>query len=667
MGRGARNRLAGWGVGLLLLTLLAGCDEPAAPAATSDPEQAAGARPVAEKVPGKVPLMAPDAPFEFDEETRARQNLTLVALGKAPADLIISGATVLNVFTLSWMEDHDIVIAGERIAWVGPRGEWVGEVAETVDATGRFAVPGFGEAHKHIESSHLTPEFEAEMVLPQGTTWIAEGSHEFANVNSEHNAEFWLKAWNAGSPLKIYPALGSATPPTAYESGGGYYGYDEVRRIIESDRRVIGLDEVMDWPAVWNPESPGYQRLWETMQATRDARGVIEGHGSGLRELPEINAMAAAGLSSDHETATGKEAWDKMQRGIFLQLRPATIVAAIPYFIDKGLKDWSNISVTTDDRDASASLSQGTMDYNIRVALRAGAPLEAAYAMGSYYPARHWHIEDQVGSIAPGRYADVVLLEDPATVTIDRVYSSGQLVGVGGQYVGPRVRIRYPPWATNTINVGRLLTADDFAIRVETDADTATVALLEPFYFEDDFMTTTMPVRNGLVQRDPEAEITKVALVDRYHGTGAVSRMFWRDVGPKTPNSAAGCSVAHDLHNIWVIGSSDEAMAMVVNEVAAMQGGCVLVHDHEVVATVRYEIGGLMSQRPAREVADEIDRLYAAADALQWFGEDQGWPRRMIFAFLTCSPWQWVMVAPYEGNPAGFVNVVTGATHPVAW
>ncbi|MCC5885444.1 MAG: adenine deaminase, partial [Gammaproteobacteria bacterium] len=257
MGRGtgygvAVKRAAGWGIGVLLLGLLAGCDEPATSAGGSASEPAAAATAVA----GKVPLMTPDAPFEFDEETRARQNLTLVALGKAPADLIISGATVLNVFTLSWMEDYDIVIAGERIAWVGPRGEWGGEVAETVDASGRFAVPGFGEAHKHIESSHLTPEFEAEMVLPQGTTWIAEGSHEFANVNSEHNAEFWLKAWNAGSPLKIYPALGSATPPTAYESGGGYYGYEEVRRIIESDRRVIGLDEVMDWPAVWNPESP---------------------------------------------------------------------------------------------------------------------------------------------------------------------------------------------------------------------------------------------------------------------------------------------------------------------------------------------------------------------------------------------------------------------------
>ena len=610
---------------------------------------------------------APEA-FEFDDETKARQQLVLVALAKAPADLVIEKARVLNVHSLQWMADHDIVIAEGRIAWVGPHGEWEGEAKETVDAEGLSAVPGFGESHKHIESSHVTPEYEAALVLPQGTTWIAEGSHEFSNVAGEHNADFWQTARDAGSPLKVYTAIGSATPPTAYEMGGGYYGHEEVADMLAEDRRVAGLGEVMDWPAVWDPNNPGYQRLWETMQATRNARAVIEGHGSGLTELPEVNGMAAAGLSSDHSIRLASEAWYKMQRGVFLQLKPDAIQAAIPYFLEQGLKDWSNISVTTDDRDALASLKLGTMDYNLKVALRAGAPLEAAYAMASYYPARHWHIEDQVGSIAPGRYADVLLLSDPEEVAIEAVYSDGELVAEKGEYVGPIPEIDYPDWAHNTMNVGREITAADFEVRVPAGTETAEVALLEPFYFEEDFMTAQLPVdAEGRVQRDAAQTISKVGLTDRYQGKGAVSAMFWQNIGPITPGSAASCSVAHDLHNIWSVGSSDRAMAMATNKVADMDGGCALVREHEVVASVRYEIGGLMSQRPAQEVAADIEAMYNAADEMEWHGETPGWPKRMIAAFLTASPWKWVLVAPYEGNPDGFVNLITGETHAVAW
>ncbi|MCK5768761.1 adenine deaminase C-terminal domain-containing protein [Algiphilus sp.] len=624
--------------------------------------------PAGAAAPGTVTLYDKPEPFTFDAETQARQKLVLVALEKAPADLVISGATVLNVHTLQWMENHDIVIAEGRIAWVGPGGEWGGKAAKTVDAEGQWAVPGFGESHKHIESSHLTPEYEAAMVLPQGTTWIAEGSHEFSNVSGEHNVDFWLMARDAGSPLKIYPALGSATPPTAYEVGGGYYGYDEVAALIASDRRVAGLGEVMDWPAIWNVDNPGYQRQWETMQATRDARAVIEGHGGGLVELGEINAMAAAGLSSDHEVRLPQEAWDKMQRGIFLQLKYDGIQAGVTYFLEKGLKDWSNISVTTDDRDALASLKLGTMDYNVKLALRAGAPLEAAYAMASYYPARHWHLEDQVGSLAPGRHADVVLLSDPEAVAITDVYANGKLVGDDGEYVGPIPEIEYPEWATDTMNVGREVVADDFAIRVPAGTERATVALRQPYTFEDPFLTAEVAVdADGSVLRDDAQSISKVGLTDRYQGTGAVSAMFWRNIGPKTPDSAASCSVSHDLHNIWSVGSSDHAMAMATNKVVAMDGGCALVRDHEIVASVRYEIGGLMTQRPAAEVAADIEAMFNEADRMEWHGETPGWPRRMIAAFLTASPRKWVLVSPYAGNPDGFVNLVTGEVHPVAW
>lgn len=606
-------------------------------------------------------------PFTFGPEAEARQHAALVAKGGAPADLILRGATVLNVHIGLWEPNQDIVIAGDRIAWMGDVGTYEGEAKEIVDVSGLWAVPGFGESHKHIESSHVTPEYEAPMVIADGNTWTVEGSHEMSNVIGDHNTSFWLMAQDAGSPQKVFLAVGSATPPTAFELGGGYFGYEEMTSFMKADTRVLGLGEVMDWWSVWNPASPGYQRQWEMMQATWENRGVVEGHGSGLTAIDDINAFAAAGLSSEHSIRLAEEGWNKIKRGVFAQLKPDAIAAVIPYVMEKGIQDWSHMSVTTDDRDVAASLELGTMDYNIRMAIEAGAPVEKAYAMATLYPARHWQVEHLVGSLAPGRYADVVILSDPAQVIIEQVYANGRLAYADGEYKLPIPEVDYPSWAFQTVNIGRELEASDFAIPTPApDATEAKAAILEMFYFEEDFKVLTLPVKDGFVQRDPGTGVTKCALIDRYHGEGRVAKMFWSGVGPLTPNSAVACSVSHDLHNVWSLGSSDEAMALAVNTVAELGGGWALVNDGQVVATVTYEVGGLMSQRPAEEVAAELEVLYAEADKMEWIGAP-GLPRRMIFAYLTCTPWKWVLVAPYEGNPSGLVNVTNGESHPVVW
>jgi adenine deaminase len=303
-----------------------------------------------------------DARFEFSDEVWTRQELLLVALGQVPADRIITGVTVLDVFNLLWIERQDVVIKGKRIAWVGDTGTWPGSAGEMISAKGQWAVPGFGESHKHIESSYVTPEYEAQLVIPDGNTWSAEGSHELSNVVGNHNVEFWLTAEDKGSPLKIFLAVGSATPPTVYERGGGYYGYREMRGFLDGDLRVAGLGEVMDWSSVANPESPGYQRIWEVIQATWDARGVVEGHALGLVDIDPINAFSAAGLSSDHHIRFAKEVFEKIRRGIFAELHADAARLLIPYLLEKGITDWSNLSVCTDDRDALASLQMGTMD-----------------------------------------------------------------------------------------------------------------------------------------------------------------------------------------------------------------------------------------------------------------------------------------------------------------
>ncbi len=602
-------------------------------------------------------------PITFSAETRVRQHLLLVSLGHEPADLIIRGAIVLNVFTSQWDADQDIVVQGRRIAWVGPRGQWTGKAGKVFDARGLWAVPGFGESHKHIESSMLSPEYEAALVIPLGNTWTTEGSHEFANVSGVHNVEFWNTPALHGSPLKIFTALGSATPPSAFEVGGGNYAYQDIAANIRSSPWVQGLDEVMDWPAVSEPSHPGHQRIWEDIQAARDNRGVIDGHGAGLRDLARINAFVAAGLSSDHETREAEEAWDKLSHGLFLQLRDQNIEHAVPFFVKKGLRDWSNISLVTDDRNVADTLKEGTMNYHVQLAIRLGAPPEAAYEMASLNPAKHAHMEDIVGSIAPGRYADVVLLNDVRSVGIKYVFANGELAAQDGRYLLPIPKIRWPAWATDTIHIGRRLTARDFEIRAPAGRTTVTAAVQTPMYTDPVQKTVTLPVLNGVVQRDMAHDIIKVAIVDRYTGRGKLGKMFWTGLGPKTPDSAVATSVSHDLHNITVVGSSDAAMALAVNRIAQLKGGIVLVDGGRVVAEMPLEIGGLMTSRPIAQAAASMNDLYAKADSMAWIGAP-GFPKNVIFAMITCSPFTWRLVVPYPGNPSGLVLLQTGQTMP---
>ena len=608
------------------------------------------------------------------DEVAIRQNLALVALGKRPADTVLEVGRLLSVWTREWLTDQEIVISGRRIAYIGPIGSYRGEVGTRVKYPHLSAVPGFGEVHKHIESTHLTPDYEAALVLPRGNTWTCEASHEFANVNGARNTEFWQKARRAGSPLKIFVQPGSAVPPSAWERTGGYYGYDEQKKFLADDLSVTSLDEVMDWPSVWDPSNPGYERMWGMIGATFEMRGVVEGHGSGLHEPHDSSAFAATGIASDHEVWSAEDAWDRLIHGQFVELRPFSYDAIIPGLLERGLKDWSNVALTTDDRSAVDTLKDGAADHNVRHAIHYGLPAEIAIQCATINPARHMRISQWVGSITPGRYADIVLLDDVPAISIAHVYADGERVSEGKTYTGPKTRIDWPDWARKTMNVGRKLGPEDFAIPAAPGRTSMKAAILRPFHWDEDFLTEDLPVENGQVQRDAGRQITKWAVIDRYAGSGAVAKMFWTGTGPRDPDTALACSVAHDSHNIWSIGSSDAAMAMAVNRVQDMDGGWVLVHGGAVVAEVQMEIAGLMTARPAEAFdadmqaflagANEVEWMYAPAAMNRW---KPGFPEFLIFATLTCAPWRWVLVAPSEMAPEGFVNVQTGETHPVVW
>lgn len=607
-------------------------------------------------------------------EVRVRQRLALVALGKRAADRRLRVGRLLDVHGREWLDDQEIIISGRRIAYVGPAGTWPGEAAEDVHEPQLSAVPGFGEVHKHIESSHLTPEYEAAMVLPRGNTWTCEASHEFSNVDGPHNLEFWTTARHHGSPLKIFPLPGSAVPPTAYETGGGYFGHAEQQDFLRQSLMVAGLDEVMDWPSVWNPENPSYERLWGMIRATFENRGVVEGHAAGMRALPEINAFAAAGMASDHEAWTPEEVLDKLRRGLFVEIRPHSLPDIIKALLARGQSDWSQFAFCTDDRSCSDTLKLGATDYNVRLAIESGLPPKIAIQCVTINPARHMRLTPWVGSIAPGRFADIVLLDDVQTLSIAKVWADGKQVSEGKTYLPDVPEIDWPDWARQTVNIGRPVTAQDFAIAAEPGRTTMKAALLRPFHWHDDFITMELPVEKNEVQRDASRNVTKFAVVDRYSGETNVGRMFWLGTGPSTPDCALACSMGHDKHNIWVVGSSDAAMALAVNAIAEMQGGWALVDRGRVTATVRYEVGGLMTCRPPEALHEEMQALHKAGEAIEWMYEPTysprwwpGFPERLAFATLTCAPWRWVLVAPGPLAPQGFVNVQSGKTHPIVW
>ena len=619
-------------------------------------------------------MAMPDLILNAADDVAIRQQLILVALGKEPADIAIRVGRLLHVYTRLWADDQEIVIKGRRIAWVGPAGEYRGEVAARVHYPDLMAVPGFGEVHKHIESTHLTPEYEAALVLPRGNTWTCEASHEFGNVNGARNIEFWQAARKLGVPHKVFIQPGSAVPPSAWEETGGWYGYDDQKAFMADNLSVVGLDEVMDWPAVWNPENPAYERVWGMMRATIEQRGVVEGHGSGLTEPHDSSAFAASGLTSDHELWCLDDAWEKLIRGVFIEIRPFNFPEIIPGLLERGLTDWSNVAFTTDDRSVSETLEKGASDYNVRAAIGYGLAPEIAIQCMTIHPARHMRIDNWVGSITPGRYADLVLLDDLNSVSIACVYADGEKVSEGKTYLGPLPKIEWPNWATETVNIGRELTAEDFVIKAEPGRTTMQAALLRPVHWNQEFLVAELPVAGGAVQRDPARKITKFAIVDRYKGDGKLAAMFWIGCGPGDPDSALACSMAHDAHNIWVTGSSDAAMALAVNRLQQIGGGWALVHRGRLAADVRYEAGGLMTARPAEELDAEMQEFYRAAEPMEWMYEPSvttvwkpGFPESLIFATLTCAPWRWVLVAPNARVPNGFVNVQTGELHAVVW
>jgi adenine deaminase len=523
-----------------------------------------------------------------------RQHLIAVARGDEPADLVVRDARVFSVFTREWLEG-DVAVADGRFAGVGNY-----EGKETLDAGGAMLVPGFVDAHVHIESSMLTLERFAEVVLATGTTTIVADPHELANVVGSKGVH-WLLDAAEHVPLNVFVMAPSCVPASRFESPHGPLELADMEGILKRDG-ALGVAEMMDFPAVIAGESSVLRKI--------DARGAshADGHAPGVSGRA-LNAYLAAGIRSDHESTTYEEALEKRRNGAWVLIREASnarnLEALAPIVRRYGPE---RCAFCTDDREADVLFDEGHIDGMCRTAVRLGLSVEEALVLGSHNGAVCHGLGD-LGAIAPGYRADFALLPDDS-FRPSRVYKDGRLVAIDGEAL-PISSPPLPEWIANTVDLAPL-TASDLAI----PASGAAVRVIE--LVPDQLLTgssTERPrIAEGLATADPSRDIAKIAVVERHHATGRVGKGFVRGFGLR--EGAFAQTVSHDAHNVIVVGVSDTDMELCIGRLAEIGGGIVVARAGSVLAELPLPVAGLMSDRPGAEVAAALRDLRAAAGLL---------------------------------------------------
>ena len=522
------------------------------------------------------------------------RHLLAVARGDEPADLVVRGARVFSVFTREWLEG-DVAVAGGRFAGVGSY-----EGSEIVEAGGSMLVPGFVDAHVHIESSMLTLERFAEVVLARGTTTIVADPHELANVVGADGVH-WLLDAAAKVPLNVFVMAPSCVPASRFESPRAPLEPDDMEGILRRDG-ALGVAEMMDFPAVIAGEAPALRKL-ATPGATH-----VDGHAPGVSGHA-LNAYLAAGIGSDHEATTYEEALEKRRKGAWILIREASnarnLEALLPLVLRYGPE---RCAFCTDDREADVLLDEGHIDGMCRAAVTGGLAVEDALVLASHNGAA-CHGLAGVGAIAPGYRADFCLLPD-ADFRPSRVYADGRLVAADGEAI-PLATPPLPERITDTVRVGALA-ASDFEI-------TATGGPVRVIELVPDQLLTESSVESprmdgGLAVADPERDLAKIAVVERHHASGRIGRGFVRGFGLR--DGALASTVSHDAHNLIVVGASDDDMGVCVRRLVELGGGIVVVRDRVVLAELALPVAGLMSDRPSAAVAAALGELRGAARSL---------------------------------------------------
>ncbi|MBI2899694.1 MAG: adenine deaminase [Planctomycetes bacterium] len=522
------------------------------------------------------------------------EDLLRVARGDAPADLVIRNARVANVRTLE-VEDVDLAVAGDRIAGLGRY-----EGREIVDARGAWLAPGFIDAHIHIESSMMSPAQFARAVVPRGTTAVVCDPHEIANVLGVPGIEYILRAAE-GLPLDVHVMLPSCVPATHLETAGARLEAADLAPLFGRPH-VLGLAEVMNFPGVVAGAAPYLAKI----RAAGDR--PVDGHAPGLSG-PALCAYIAAGPDSDHECFALAEAVEKARRGMMVIVRDGTVAKNLETLLPLVRRaDAWEVAMCCDDRHPIDLRDEGHVDHLLRRAVALGAdPLVALRAV-TLTPARHYRLRGR-GGLTPGAHADFVLLEDLKSFRALRVWKDGREVARDGRVLRDPADVPAPVKASVKL-------PPEFRPDFTVPARSARIRVIGivPDQIVTRGIVEEAACSDGALVSDPARDLVKMAVIDRYTGTGKFGLGFARGLGLK--RGAIASTVAHDSHNIVVAGVTDDDMRAAVAEIARMGGGQVAASGGKAVASLPLPIAGLMSDRPIEEVAPAAERLRAAAREL---------------------------------------------------
>ena len=537
-------------------------------------------------------------------------DLVNLASGRTSADMIITGGTWVNVHTREALPDHDIAIAKGRIAFVGPNADHCrGPDTQIIEAKGRYMIPGLCDGHMHIESGMLTPAEFARAVIPHGTTSMFTDPHEIANVLGLEGVRM-MHDEALMQPVNIFTQMPSCAPSApGMETTGFEITAGDVAEAMQWEG-IIGLGEMMNFPGVINTDP---QMLAE-IAATQRAGKTVGGHYASPDLGPAFAAYVAGGPADDHEGTCEADAVARMRQGMRAMIRLGSawydVESQITAITERGL-DPRNMILCTDDCHSGTLVNDGHMNRVVRHAIDCGCDPLIALQMATINTATHFGLEREIGSLTPGRRADVILTSDLKTLPIETVIARGQIVAQDGACLVDCPHYDWPQHARKTVNMANDLTADDFTITAPAGANAVTANVIG--VVENQAPTKALqfelPVTEGRVTA--HGDVAQIALVERHRATGGVVNALVSGFG-YTGKMAMASTVAHDSHHMIVVGTDADQMALAANHLRKLGGGITIFKDGTELATIDLPIAGLMSDSPAHDVAAKTDTMMQA-------------------------------------------------------
>ena len=538
-----------------------------------------------------------------------------VAMGRAPADMVITGGQWVNVHSGEIVPQTDVAILAGRFAYVGPdASHTIGPDTEVIEAGGRYLVPGLCDGHMHVESGLVTVTEFCRAVIPHGTTSMFIDPHEIANVLGLPGVRL-MHDEAMEMPINVHVQMPSCVPSApGLETPGAELGVAEVTEAMAWPN-IIGLGEMMNFPGV----AAGNETMLGEIAATQAAGKIVGGHYASPDLGNPFHAYVAAGPSDDHEGTRKEDATARVRQGMRAMLRLGSAwydVAEQVKAITEDRVDSRNFVLCTDDSHSGTLVNEGHMNRVVRHAIAQGLKPITAIQMATLNTAQHFGLEREIGSITPGRRADLILSSDISALPIELVIARGKVMAKDGALTAEIPHRTYPDFAKHSVKLGKVMAAEDFEIAAPAGANRVNARVIG--VIENQAPTraleAALAVEGGLVQMDRENDVCQIAVVERHRATGQVTNGFVSGFGYNI-DCAIASTVAHDSHHMIVVGTNREDMALAANRLGEIGGGIIVVSQGKELALVELPIAGLMADERAEIVADKAQKMIEAMEA----------------------------------------------------